>query len=127
MHGVRLDPEYMTDPDWVQGVTLFVVRDGAVQIEPVIFTPDYQGHGAESSISAYDRRHLVHLGLSVRRDLRHGVLCVHAVARGELAPGDSAGWRARRILPPSASVMTIRLGLTTVMVAIDSISHCPFG
>jgi len=37
-----LDPEYMTDPDWVQGVTLFVVRDGAVQIEPVIFTPDYR-------------------------------------------------------------------------------------
>ncbi len=37
-----LDPEYMTDPDWVQGVTLFVVRDGAVQIEPVIFTPDYK-------------------------------------------------------------------------------------
>jgi hypothetical protein len=37
-----LDPEYMVDPDWVQGVTLFVVRDGAVQIEPVLFTPDYQ-------------------------------------------------------------------------------------
>lgn len=36
------DPEYMTDPDWVQGVTLFVVRDGAVQIEPVLFTPDYK-------------------------------------------------------------------------------------
>lgn len=37
-----LSPEYMTDPDWVQGVTLFVVRDGAVQIEPVLFTPDYK-------------------------------------------------------------------------------------
>ena len=36
------DPEYMTDPDWVQGVTLFVIRDGAVQIEPVLFTPDYK-------------------------------------------------------------------------------------
>ena len=37
-----LDPEYMIDPDWIQGVTLFVVRDGAVQIEPVLFTPDYK-------------------------------------------------------------------------------------
>jgi predicted phosphodiesterase len=36
-----LDPEYMTDPDWTQGVTLFTVRDGAVQIEPVIFSPTY--------------------------------------------------------------------------------------
>ena len=37
-----LDPEYMTDPDWTQGVTLFIVSDGAVQIEPVLFTPDYK-------------------------------------------------------------------------------------
>lgn len=36
------DPEYMVDPDWIQGVTLFVIRDGAVQIEPVPFTPDYK-------------------------------------------------------------------------------------
>lgn len=37
-----LNPEYMVDPDWAQGLTLFEVRDGAVWIETVTFTADYR-------------------------------------------------------------------------------------
>lgn len=36
-----LDPEYMTDPDWVQGVTLFTVRNGVARIQTVQFELDY--------------------------------------------------------------------------------------
>lgn len=36
-----LSPEYMTDPDWVQGVTLFTVRDGVARIQTVQFELDY--------------------------------------------------------------------------------------
>lgn len=36
-----LDPEYMIDPDWMQGVTLFTVRDGVARIQTVQFELDY--------------------------------------------------------------------------------------
>lgn len=36
-----LDPEYMTDPDWVQGVTLFTVRGGVARIQTIQFELDY--------------------------------------------------------------------------------------
>lgn len=36
-----LQPEYLTDPDWVQGVTLFTIRDGKLKIEVVEFFDDY--------------------------------------------------------------------------------------
>lgn len=36
-----LDPEYMTDPDWVNGFTLFDVRNGNVRIDVVEIHSDY--------------------------------------------------------------------------------------
>lgn len=36
-----LEPEYMHKPDWVQGVTFFDVRSGALRIDAVQFTADY--------------------------------------------------------------------------------------
>jgi Calcineurin-like phosphoesterase len=36
-----LSPEYMTDPDWVQGITLFTIRNGVARIQVVQFEPDY--------------------------------------------------------------------------------------
>lgn len=43
-----LEPEYMHEPDWVQGLTFFEVRGGALQINTVQFTADY--------IAIYDSR-----------------------------------------------------------------------
>lgn len=37
----RLNPEYMRNPDWVQGFTLFDVRDGNLAVEQVIINPNY--------------------------------------------------------------------------------------
>lgn len=36
-----LSPEYMTDPDWVQGITIFTIRNGVARIQAVQFEPDY--------------------------------------------------------------------------------------
>lgn len=36
-----LEPEYMVDPDWVQGVTLFTIRSGVARAQTVQFEPDY--------------------------------------------------------------------------------------
>jgi hypothetical protein len=36
-----LEPEYMLYPDWVQGLTLFEVRDGRLWVEAVVFSSDY--------------------------------------------------------------------------------------
>jgi hypothetical protein len=36
-----LEPEYMLYPDWVQGLTLFEVRDGKLWVEAVTFSGDY--------------------------------------------------------------------------------------
>lgn len=40
----NLEPEYMVDPNWVQGLTLFEVKDKQVWIQAVEFTPDYRCH-----------------------------------------------------------------------------------
>lgn len=39
-----LEPEYMVDPNWVQGLTLFEVRDRHVWTQAVEFTSDYRCH-----------------------------------------------------------------------------------
>ena len=36
-----LSPEYMTEPDWVQGLTLFDVKDGHLYLESIKFNDDY--------------------------------------------------------------------------------------
>ena len=36
-----LDPEYMVDPDWVQGITLFTIRGGMARVQTVQFELDY--------------------------------------------------------------------------------------
>lgn len=36
-----LDPEYMTDPDWAQGITLFQTAGNRVHVQQVLFTLDY--------------------------------------------------------------------------------------
>jgi predicted phosphodiesterase len=43
----ELSPEYMPDPDWQQGVTLFEIKDGALWVGAVRFTADYRAfaHG----------------------------------------------------------------------------------
>lgn len=36
-----LNPEYVRNPAWTQGLTFFEIRDGIVKIEPVKFTKEY--------------------------------------------------------------------------------------
>lgn len=36
-----LEPEYMTDPDWAQGVTLFQIAGNQAHVQQVLFTLDY--------------------------------------------------------------------------------------
>lgn len=36
-----LAPEYMTDPDWVNGITLFEIKNNKLDVHQVIFHPDH--------------------------------------------------------------------------------------